>query len=219
MDPAKLLSPKPALQKHSEATLAAIVQATLELLATKDIEEIAVAEIAHKAGVAVGTIYRRFENKEALVAHLLQLVQGKQVAELEPLLARERWQGQELEQRVRWLREQLSGTAGRAPGLLRAIFAHVIIGKDPLADYSREQDRRVLALLTDWVLEAHPGRPGAGARSAVAIGLATFVHAVYMALLYPFSYPGQPRERVVEELEAGLLAHIAHAWRPGAADQ
>jgi AcrR family transcriptional regulator len=212
MDPATLLSPKPALQKRSEATLAAIVQATLDLLATKDIEEIAVSEIAQKAGVAVGTIYRRFENKEALVAHLLQLVQGKQVTELGPLLRAPEWEGAGIEQRVRWLREQLTATAQRAPGLIRAIFAHVITGRDPLADYSREQDGKVLRLLTEWLLDAHPGDPGAHEHAVTATALATFVHAVYMAVLYPFSYPGQPRGEVVEQLESGLLAHLRTAW-------
>jgi AcrR family transcriptional regulator len=213
MDPATLLSPKPALQKRSELTLAAIVQAMLDLLATKDIEEIAVSDIAQKAGVAVGTIYRRFENKEALVAHLLKLIQGKQVSELGPLLAPAIWEGKGVEERVSWLREQLTATAHRAPGLIRAIFAHVITGKDRLADYSREQDRKVLTMLSDWILDAHPGVPGAKERAVVATGIATFVHALYMAVLYAFSYPGQTREEVIEQLEASLLAHLRTVWR------
>lgn len=208
----KLLSPKPAMQKRSEATLSAIVEATIDLLAIKDIDEIAVAEIAQKAGVSVGTIYRRFESKEALVGHLLQLVQGKQVAELPAMLVQEAWEGKDVEQRVRWLRDQLTTAAQRAPGLLRAIFAHVITGRDGLAEYSREQDQKILKLLTEWLLEAHHRPPAARERAVTATATATFVHAVYMAMLYPFSYPGQARHEVVALLEAGFLAHLRTAW-------
>ena len=43
------------------------------LLRSKDFDEIGVAELATEAGVAVGTVYRRFENKEALVPLLFEL--------------------------------------------------------------------------------------------------------------------------------------------------
>jgi AcrR family transcriptional regulator len=205
--------PRPALQKRSEATLAAITGAALKLLATKDIDEISIAEIAHEAGIAVGTIYRRFESKEALVAHLLTLVQEKQVRELEALLSAPKWEGKSVEERVRWLRDQLTNTANAAPGLLRAIFGHVITGKDRLADFAREQDKEVLRLLCQWLLGAHPGTPDQREQAVASTALATFVHAVYMALLYPFSYAGRRREDVVAELEAGLLAHLDTVWR------
>ncbi|MEQ8558965.1 MAG: helix-turn-helix domain-containing protein [Henriciella sp.] len=43
------------------------------LLREKDFDTIGVAELAQEAGVAVGTVYRRFENKQALVPLLFDL--------------------------------------------------------------------------------------------------------------------------------------------------
>lgn len=207
---------RPTQQKRSEATLQAIVQATFDLLSVKDIEDIGVGDIAAKAGVAVGTIYRRFENKEAVVAHLLRLVQERQVSELEKVLAPDRWQDVPVEDRVRWLRTRLTETAGHAPGLLRAIYGHVITGRDRLADYAREQDRKVLEILAGWILDAWDAETGPAERLAVTTALSSFVHGLYLAALYPFSYAGLPRDAVIGELEKALLLHLRAAAREGA---
>ena len=47
------------------------------LLRKKDFDDIGIAELAAEAGVAVGTVYRRFENKEALVPLLFDLWQAR----------------------------------------------------------------------------------------------------------------------------------------------
>ena len=44
-----------------------LLEAALELFETRGFDAVAVPEIAAKAGVAVGTVYRYFETKEALV--------------------------------------------------------------------------------------------------------------------------------------------------------
>jgi AcrR family transcriptional regulator len=49
-----------------------ILSAALQLFAEKGFHGTAVPEIAHKAGVAAGTIYRYFENKEAVVNAVYQ---------------------------------------------------------------------------------------------------------------------------------------------------
>mgnify|MGYP001205281990 CR=1 FL=1 len=47
-----------------------VMQAALELIAERGFHGAPMAEIAEKAGVAAGTIYRYFENKEALITEL-----------------------------------------------------------------------------------------------------------------------------------------------------
>jgi AcrR family transcriptional regulator len=47
-----------------------IMQAALELIAERGFHDAPMAEIADKAGVAAGTIYRYFENKDLLIAEL-----------------------------------------------------------------------------------------------------------------------------------------------------
>ena len=52
------------------------------LLRKKDFDDIGIAELAAEAGVAVGTVYRRFENKEALVPLLFDLWHERSQAQL-----------------------------------------------------------------------------------------------------------------------------------------
>jgi AcrR family transcriptional regulator len=47
-----------------------IMQAALELIAERGFHDAPMAEIAEKAGVAAGTIYRYFENKDLLITEL-----------------------------------------------------------------------------------------------------------------------------------------------------
>jgi AcrR family transcriptional regulator len=49
-----------------------LLEAALELFETRGFDGVAVPEIAHQAGVATGTIYRYFKDKEALVNALYQ---------------------------------------------------------------------------------------------------------------------------------------------------
>lgn len=60
-----------------------IMQAALELIAKKGFHGAPMAEIAQRAGVAAGTIYRHFENKDALIAELHQELEAKILAVLE----------------------------------------------------------------------------------------------------------------------------------------
>ncbi|MEQ8433182.1 MAG: TetR/AcrR family transcriptional regulator [Oceanicaulis sp.] len=64
---------KPALQARSKRTRDAIVAALDRLLKAKAFEHVTVAEIAAEAGVSVGAVYTRFENKDALIPVLFEL--------------------------------------------------------------------------------------------------------------------------------------------------
>lgn len=64
---------RPAVQKRSIKTRDAVVNALESLLEKKPMEYITIAELADTAGVSVGTIYRRFDGKNALREALLEL--------------------------------------------------------------------------------------------------------------------------------------------------
>ncbi|MCM8556264.1 TetR/AcrR family transcriptional regulator [Sphingomicrobium sediminis] len=68
---------KPALQKRSKETRDKIVAALDRLLKDQSFDSISVAELANEAGVSVGAVYRRFENKEALIPVVLDLYREK----------------------------------------------------------------------------------------------------------------------------------------------
>jgi len=59
-------------QKQADEKRDRLLAAALELFETRGFDGVAVPEIAAKAGVAVGTVYRHFETKEALVNALYQ---------------------------------------------------------------------------------------------------------------------------------------------------
>jgi len=67
----------PAKQLRSRQSRDKIVKAFAELLKEKPFERISVAEIAERAGVAVGTLYRRFKNKDALIPVVFELYQER----------------------------------------------------------------------------------------------------------------------------------------------
>jgi AcrR family transcriptional regulator len=58
--------------KHAD-----ILQAALELIAERGFHDAPMSEIAEKAHVAAGTIYRYFENKDVLINDLFQEIEDK----------------------------------------------------------------------------------------------------------------------------------------------
>jgi AcrR family transcriptional regulator len=63
----------PPQQARSRRTRDAIVAALEELLREGTFQAASVADIAERAGVAVGSVYRRFENKDAMIPALFDL--------------------------------------------------------------------------------------------------------------------------------------------------
>jgi AcrR family transcriptional regulator len=61
-------------KKAADDKRARLLAAALDLFETRGFDGVAVPEIAAKAGVAVGTVYRYFETKEALVNALYRLL-------------------------------------------------------------------------------------------------------------------------------------------------
>jgi len=62
----------PAKQKRSEITQRKILESLNQALASKFFEHISIGELAEGAGVSVGTFYRRFKDKNALIPLLYQ---------------------------------------------------------------------------------------------------------------------------------------------------
>lgn len=59
-------------QARSAATLARVLQAAEEIASSSGLAEMTIIGVAERAGVAVGTIYRRFEDKEQLISALTE---------------------------------------------------------------------------------------------------------------------------------------------------
>lgn len=68
---------KPAAQSRARETRDKLVAALERLLKDRAFTDISVAEIAREAGVAVGTVYRRFENKDAFIPVVFDLYRAR----------------------------------------------------------------------------------------------------------------------------------------------
>ena len=101
-----------------------IVAALDELLKDKPFDQLTVAEIATKAGVAVGTVYQRFKNKEALVPVVLEIYQ-KRMEEWQAGAARiELASADDLRSVLRKLFRQTWNIFRKEAHLLRAVHMH-----------------------------------------------------------------------------------------------
>ncbi len=64
---------RPAKQSRSRQTRAKLVAALEKLLRHRSFEDISIADLAAEAGLSVGTVYRRFDNRDALIPVIFEL--------------------------------------------------------------------------------------------------------------------------------------------------
>jgi AcrR family transcriptional regulator len=114
-------------------------------------------EIAARAGVGVGTVYRRFTSKDALIDELLRLALEQVLASTERALARP--DGQGLEELLRALGQSFADHA-RYAGLL--LQRHT-------ADDTARQIRGAIDELTARALTAHTVNPGITSGDVLAV--------------------------------------------------
>jgi AcrR family transcriptional regulator len=73
--------------RHKEVTATAIMMAAEEVFADQGLHAAHVGDIAAKAGVAVGTLYNHFEDRDALLAGLLDARKAELLERLDQALA------------------------------------------------------------------------------------------------------------------------------------
>lgn len=113
--------PAEPVQARSRKTMNRILDAAEALLAQSSIDRIGIAEITAKAGVAAGSFYTRFTDKEDLLAHLFQryLDDLREVAKkLEPQLRAE----PSLSRRLELVIEAVTGLFAMRRGVLRSVL-------------------------------------------------------------------------------------------------
>ncbi|MFJ9078254.1 TetR/AcrR family transcriptional regulator [Streptomyces sp. NPDC102278] len=92
-------------QARSAATLARVLQAAEEIASSAGLDEMTMTGVAERAGVAVGTIYRRFEDKEQLITALTERM---------------------LERREEYVARKLGAAEPSLPGVMDA-YAHALL--------------------------------------------------------------------------------------------
>ncbi|WP_328323625.1 MULTISPECIES: TetR/AcrR family transcriptional regulator [unclassified Streptomyces] len=92
-------------QARSAATLARVLRAAEEIASSAGLEEMTITGVAERAGVSVGTIYRRFEDKEQLITALAERM---------------------LERREQYMAERLGAAEPSLSGVMDA-YAHALL--------------------------------------------------------------------------------------------
>ena len=155
---------KPAAQKRSQVTRDRLINALEELLREKFFDQITVAEIAGRAGVAVGTVYRRFKNKEAFIPVMLEQHRLRQEALLEnPDECLEIAEGATLREALKEMALYAAKQVKREGHVLRTLYLYArvkpeIIGSewDLLEEQALDQIKTLLAHYKDDIKRADP---------------------------------------------------------------
>ncbi len=110
-------------QDRSRRTLERILLATEDLLKDRDFDAITMADLAKRAGCAVGTLYGRVPNKESLLACLFE--RQSKAAEILTRKLFESCEGGDLDTRVRAVCEFVIDHCAAQRGSIRATTAHL----------------------------------------------------------------------------------------------
>jgi len=158
----------------ADLTRQRLVRAALELFTTQGYGDTTTAQIARKAGVAEGTIYRHFQSKQHLLNELyrgaarwaVKFVREADVAPVEP------------REKLRLLADALVRGAAREPAVARLFFLDRHAGLlDPSSREAAEEFRKGLEALVAQGKAAAVVRPG-----AVEVWAAVWLAVVGLAL-------------------------------------
>lgn len=166
----------PALQERSRDTLHRLLQACTEVLEKEGLEAATIPRIARKAGVAAGSVYRRFPDKDALLqetfAQLFEAAGAHNVQQLTP----DRLPAANLQAMARILvRSVIMGYRTR-PGLVRSMIRY--LHQKPDAAFKRraeELQRRTFDQMCSLLLAFRKEIRHPDPEFAVRFGLLTVV--------------------------------------------
>ena len=159
VDPGQTQTPTPRLRKDAERNLRRILTAAREMFRDRGVGA-TLNDVAHHAGVGVGTVYRKFADKEALVDALFDdMVETVDGYLREALAEPDAWLGLtralektcEVQAFDRGLREVMLGT-GRGPQRQRQMRDRVAPSVDALVARAQSQG----TLRTDVVPQDFP---------------------------------------------------------------
>lgn len=189
-------------QARSAATLARVLAAAEEEVSAVGLEDVTIGAVATRAGVSVGSIYRRFEGKEQLVAALTERM---------------------LERREEFLAEQLRTAEPSLSGVLDA-YTHALVQSFVASSGlfpdlmrgrgTRTPDRvaRTIDEIHRLLLEAAAPYTAQIRRSCPEAALATVADALLGAGFHNSIRPDRPMDEAAQNRFANELSDMALAY-------
>ena len=205
-------------QERSQQTQEKLLDALERLLQQRYFEHITIQDIAEEAGVAVGTIYRRFRSKEAL----LPVLYGRLDSRMEKWAVTV-WLGHsDSQEPAGGLRDALRRRVSAHlhfysdnVAILRTIYLQTRLDKELADPRVAEKRRRLYETLLQpvWTCLERAGRPQPGGdrvRCFVLLLLSPLTERCLFPDNSPASALTMPDERFVEELSEALFLYLAH---------
>jgi AcrR family transcriptional regulator len=207
--------PLPAKQARSRQTLKDLLNATVQLLDEKGLAGATIPRIAARAGITPGAVYRRFQDKDALLRTLALEVWRSNAEHSEKVLTPDAAAGKSLAGLARHMvRTTLEGHRQHA-GLLRAI--HDFAKSHPSAAFRRSLDEleiRNFRCIARFLLSRreeirHPHPESAVHFALLTVGL-TIREVLVLEALWPQWRPLLPKndDALVRELVRTFLAYL-----------
>jgi AcrR family transcriptional regulator len=145
-------APPPPRQARSRASLGRLTAAVEDVIAERGVASLTVHEVAHRAGLAVGTLYTRFASKDALLRAFTVAFFGRARRTADALLDDARWRALPPADLVAAVARVLVKSYRAKRGLLRALHLYVRTHPDAefqaeAAAFNAEFVRRLTALL------------------------------------------------------------------------
>ncbi|MEU3502289.1 TetR/AcrR family transcriptional regulator [Streptomyces hundungensis] len=189
-------------QARSAATLARVLQAAEDVVGSVGLDEMTISGVAERAGVSVGTIYRRFEDREQLVNALTERM---------------------LDRREQFVAERLSQAEPSLSGVMDA-YAHALL--ESFADSSglfpellrvrgtKSLDRgaRTITAVHRLLLDAAAPHMDQIRRSDPESALDTVARAILGACFHNSVRPDPAKGEVAQRRYADELGDMAMAY-------
>lgn len=197
---------RPTRQPRSAATRDRILAATEALLAAGDAEALTIEQVAERAHVSVGAIYKRFRGKDSLLPLVLERVHEQQFQHLRGMLAQPRWAGAGLGERIDGLLAAFADSQVARQRLIRAL----VVGywQSPDQHGQAERSAELMATMHAWLLERAGEIRHPEPRLAISLGLFTTLQTLQSAIVLGRIPPELGLPRFVAEQARMFRAYL-----------
>jgi AcrR family transcriptional regulator len=200
----------PPTQKRGRDMQARLVQATLDLLENQTFEEIGVSDITGQAGVAVGTFYRRFTAKDALLPLLYEVYNHRVEKWFAAMLADPVFESLDREVKVRHVVDYIFELFEENRGLVRALHLNSRFDNRIVPENAAPTRQNVYHAMADLVF---PGGASPHQRKRAEAMLLMVISSCIEFTFYPQQTPtvllDLERDDVTRALTTAALAIVA----------
>ena len=202
-----------AVDTEMEERSRRIVETAVELAEEGGFEAVRLREVASHAGVALGTLYRRFRSKEDLLVAALEL----ETRDLERRMHGKPPRGESEIERVGAFFSTATKGLLRRPNLARALLRAVASGDPELArrvgEFHSNMESMIVASLRGDVTPSGPGETPPP--SELEAQIADTLEQVWFALLVGWSGGGHTQAALIDKMRVSTQLVLRGAREPG----